>query len=105
MGTSVRPNKKADPFVSIGEGRLEPIKAAAAACQDLALPTLINEVGKGVVTLLTLVAAATRPPGPMLALVILHQVGHLPVYHVLPQNLGHLSRPGIPVYNNVGAVE
>ena len=86
-------------------GELEPVKAAASTGQNLALPTLVDVVRKSVVTLFTLVAAATRPPGRMLALVILHQIGHLPSHQICPLGMGHLLSPDVSVYDDVGAVQ
>jgi hypothetical protein len=41
----------------------------------------------------------------MLALMVLHQIGHLPLHQVRPQYLGQRSPAGVSVHDDVGAVD
>ena len=84
---------------------LQSVKTAASASHDTALPTLVDEVRKHIITLLAAVAAAARLPRCMPTLVVCHQVGPLPFHEIRPLPVGHRLSPGISVYDGVGAVK
>ena len=71
----IHPRGLADVYPCPHFSMLEPIETAAPTSHDPALPTLIDVVRKSVEALLTLVAAATRSPRSVFALVVLYQVG------------------------------
>lgn len=80
----------------------KPIVSASPTCHNMALATLVNVLGKCMMTLLTLVLATSRSPGFVCAFMILHQVSSLSFDASLARSRVHTADIAIPVNNGVG---